>query len=59
MSCTIVVTEGYVLDCAALLKEAAKLLADAGVVDVTTEKRAGPAPEAAPAEAADAAPAAA
>jgi nucleotide-binding universal stress UspA family protein len=39
---TIVVTEGYVLDCAALLEEAAKLLADAGVVDVTTEKRAGP-----------------
>ena len=38
----VVVTEGYVLDSSAVLEEAAKALADAGVVDATTSQRTGP-----------------
>ncbi|HSU01244.1 MAG TPA: universal stress protein [Nocardioides sp.] len=38
----VVVTEGYVLDSSALLEEAAKSLAEAGVTDATTEQRTGP-----------------
>ena len=38
----VVVTEGYVLDSSAVLEEAVKALADAGVVDVTTSQRTGP-----------------
>lgn len=38
----IVVTEGYVLDSNAVLEEAAKALADAGVVHATTSQRTGP-----------------
>lgn len=39
---TVVVTEGYVLDSSVLLEEAAKALADAGVMNVTTGQRTGP-----------------
>ena len=38
---TVVVTEGYVLDSSALLKQAEKALADEGVTAVTTEQRTG------------------
>ena len=38
----VVVTEGYVLDSSAVLEEAAKVLAEAGVSDVSTEQRTGP-----------------
>ena len=38
----IVMTEGYVLDSSAVLEEAAKALADAGVTSATTSQRTGP-----------------